>query len=61
MVIHEIYVKSLAALEPEDYSPVRVHGDRPKACELALERMKPECCVVEIGYLFGDVQKPGFA
>jgi hypothetical protein len=57
MIIHEVNIESLAALEPENYSPVRSHGNRPEACELAFERMKSERRIIEIGYFFGCVHQ----
>jgi hypothetical protein len=57
MVIHEVNVECLAAFKPENYSPVRAHGNRPEACQLALERMESERCIIEIAYLFGCVHQ----
>src|SRR5258708_33315154 len=42
MIIHEVDFRSLAPREAENDSPVRTHRHRPKALEVAFERVQSE-------------------
>src|SRR5271155_1153250 len=48
MIIDEVNIKGFAVLEPKDYAPVRAHGERPKALEVALQRVQPEGRQIEV-------------
>jgi hypothetical protein len=42
MVVEQIDIERIAILEPEDNAPVGGNVNRPKALQLALERVEPE-------------------
>jgi hypothetical protein len=57
MVVHKIDVQGLAVIEADNNSPIRAHGQGPKSCEIAFQRMQPEGRIIEIGHFFGSVQQ----
>ena len=48
MIVDEVNIKSFAVREPKDDPPVRAHGERPKAFEVALQGMQPEGRQIEV-------------
>ena len=46
-----------AVVETEDHPPVSPNGHRPKAFQLAYERMQPESRQVDMGNGWGGVQR----
>src|SRR3989304_746391 len=41
MIVHQIKVKCVTLLEPEDHPPVTAHGDAPESFQLTLQRIQP--------------------
>jgi hypothetical protein len=56
MIVNVIDVRALATLESENDSPVCPYRDRPKAAQVALERMQSESRKIQIGDLVGGVE-----
>lgn len=56
MVIDQIDVGCMAALDAEHNPPVRPHCDRPEALQVAFERMQPETRQIHVVRRSGTVQ-----
>ena len=56
MVVEQIDIEGIASLEAEDDAPVGGYVDRPKALQLALERVEPEAWGIHVGHGRRDVQ-----
>jgi hypothetical protein len=56
MVIEQINIERIAALEAEDDAPVRGHLDCPEASQFAFKRVEPEAGGVHVGHSRRGVQ-----
>jgi hypothetical protein len=56
MVIEQINIERIAAVEAEDDAPIRGHLDCPKASQFAFKRVEPEAGGVYVGHSRRGVQ-----
>jgi hypothetical protein len=56
MVVQIIDVECVAVRKVEDHSPIGAYRYRPKAFELAFERMQPETRHIHIGHCAGRAE-----
>jgi hypothetical protein len=59
MVVEQIDIERIAITEAEDDAPVGGYVDRPKALQLAFERVEPEAWGIHVGH--GRYHEPGSA
>ena len=56
MVVYQIHVESVAALEAKDHAPVGTHYHAPRTFQIALQWMEPKTREIHVARPAGSVQ-----